>query len=93
MAETTMPVATRATGGVRPVDEACASDEDRVMKSHARVRMTLGTTRARGLTRRGRAAALAIEVLALLAMTHSAFAECMGAPRTLPCDYGGCTFS
>ncbi len=48
------------------------------------------------MSRRGPAAALALAVLALLLMAHGAHgAECYfsGAGASLPCTFGGCTFS
>ena len=49
--------------------------------------------RTRGLSRRGPAAALALAVLALLLMAHGAHgAECEFR-GSLPCSFGGCTFS
>ena len=48
------------------------------------------------MSRRGPAAALALAVLALLLMAHGAHgAECYysGAGASLPCSFGGCTFS
>ena len=53
----------------------------------------LGARRTRGLSRRGPAAALALAVLALLLMAHGAHgAECTR-EGSLPCTFGGCTFS
>ena len=48
------------------------------------------------MSRRAQAAALALAVLALLLMAHGAHgAEChySGAGASLPCNFGGCTFS
>ena len=48
------------------------------------------------MSRRAQAAALALAVLALLLMAHGAHgAECFskGAGASLPCTFGGCTFS